>query len=69
MPGRMELSFFVLVCGILCGFWDQAFGVRRNQAGKGTVVERFRFAWLERQWTIIGSGLVLVAALLAALGL
>jgi hypothetical protein len=69
MAGRMEPSFFVLVAGILCGLWDQALGVRLYQAGKGTLAERFRFAWLERRLTIVGSGLVLVAGLLAALDL
>jgi len=64
----VELSFLVLVAGVLCGLWDQALGVRLYQAGKGTLWQRFAFAWKERRLTLIGSALVLVAAALEAFG-
>jgi hypothetical protein len=46
---------------VLCGLWDQAVRVRLNQAGKGSLRERFVFAWDERRLTIIGSFFVLVS--------
>jgi hypothetical protein len=64
----VEASFIVLVAGVLCGLLDQAFGSRNFQGGERTVGERFRFAWDERPLTIVGSVLVLVAAVLGALG-
>jgi hypothetical protein len=64
----MEASFFVLIAGVLLSLYDQAFGVRPNQPGKGQLRRPVRFALLERRCTIAGSGLALLAAVLAALG-